>query len=384
MPKVGDAYFTSPLRITDSGTPITNLTDADFTKHVYLNGVLQSTVVTVSHLANGNYQGRFIPDHEGSWVVVITQDTYAPDGWAEAFWVREHPLKVGDTYYTGPLRVVDENNQPVTSLTSADFTRQVYLNGIPQARTVTLQHLFNGNYQARFVPNYPGAWTVILAQPTYVPDGWAESAEIISESSTPSDDQTDIEDVEPLDFRNYFQRDFKYMPVYNNNKVYFQNDVVSLTVSDATNFYQLLVENSQGVSPLEETDPPTWGPINFNSASFILDTDIQKALDQAKGYINPALFDVDQIMIDAFLYCSAHYLVMDMGMAESGIDNRAEGVISSKSVGGVSVGYDIPEAFRSDPQFAYFATTAYGRKFLSYVLPRAVGLPGVAYGDTLP
>jgi hypothetical protein len=59
-------------------------------------------------------------------------------------------------------------------------------------------------------------------------------------------------------------------------------------------------------------------------------------------------------------------------------------VISSKSVGSVSVSYSVPQAFINDPTWGYFAQTGYGKKYLSYVIPRVTGLPGIAVGRTRP
>jgi len=186
-----------------------------------------------------------------------------------------------------------------------------------------------------------------------------------------------LEALTAADFRGYFTRDFKYLPTYVNTKTYFLNDVVFYVA----NFYKCKVESSLGVLP---TDTDNWTPVNYDQASYVLDSDISKSFDQAMAYINPAIFESDAIMTAAYYYCTAHYLVMDIRMAEAGLDSRGEGVVSSKSVGSVSTSYSIPETFSRDPQWSYFAQTAYGKKYLSYVLPRVTGRPGIAAGDTTP
>ena len=115
----------------------------------------------------------------------------------------------------------------------------------------------------------------------------------------------------------------------------------------------------------------------------IADADITKALNQAIYYVNPAIFEDNTILEDAFLYCAAHYLVMDIRMAEAGLDSRGESIISSKSVGAVSITYDMPEDVKNS-QFSYFWQTGYGQKYLSYIMPRLVGLIGIAPGWTTP
>jgi hypothetical protein len=85
MNKVGEIFYTSVLRVTDGdGLPVSTLVDGDFTKTVYKNGVVVvAPALTIYHLGSGNYQGQLTPDAVGIWTIVITQITYAPDGWAE-------------------------------------------------------------------------------------------------------------------------------------------------------------------------------------------------------------------------------------------------------------------------------------------------------------
>ena len=183
----------------------------------------------------------------------------------------------------------------------------------------------------------------------------------------------------PADFRSYFTRDFKYLPAYSASKVYFKDDIVALTTSGVTNFYKMLLTTATGISPTDVTDPPTWEAVNISTDDYVLDSDITKAYRQAIKFVNPCLFEDDDVLTDAYLYCSAHYLVMDIRMAETGLDNRSEGVVASKGVGSVNVSFKLPV---EDPQWEYFNTTEYGKKYLSYVRPRVQGHIGVARGDT--
>jgi len=184
-----------------------------------------------------------------------------------------------------------------------------------------------------------------------------------------------LDAITAADFRAYFTRDFKYLPTYDDTTTYFLGDQVWYL----TNFYECIVASSLGVLP---TNIVNWKAVNLSQADYVLDADIDKALAQALGFTNPEIFESDTIKEDAFLYCTAHYLVMDIRMAESGLDSRAEGVVSSKNVGSVSVSYALPLAFTNDPTWNYFAQTEYGKKYLSYVIPRVTGLPGIAVGDT--
>ncbi len=186
------------------------------------------------------------------------------------------------------------------------------------------------------------------------------------------------------DFKDYFTRDFKYLPEYENDRIYFLGDVTALETSGGVvNFYTEQLASSQGVSPTTVTVPPTWSPANVDEDNYVLDTDIDKALAQALDNVNPSLFSDDDIMTDCFYYCAAHFLVMDIRAAEAGLDSRGEGVVSSKSVGSVSVSFTLPDTFAKDPFWNYFAQTAYGMKYLSYVIPK-VNKIGIARGATKP
>jgi hypothetical protein len=296
--------------------------------------------------------------------------------------------KVGETYYSGPLHIADENGDPVDSLVSADFVKQLYLNGLPitgVAVTVTL--LSNGNYQATFIPNAAGSWTLIITQATYAPDGFAEPIQVwpYPYLPVPSEDFSSfLLSVTTTDFRNYFTRDFPYLLPFNVNKVYFKDEQVSYLTGNTTNFYKMLLTSATGILPTDVTDPPTWEAVQVDQSKYIVDFDIQKSFNQSINFTNPDIFENAQVLLDAYYYCTAHFLAMDMRMAESGIDSRGEGLISSKSVGSVSVSYSVPDRFQKDSFDAYFAQTGYGQKFLAYVQPRVTGNIGTAGGDTNP
>jgi len=178
-------------------------------------------------------------------------------------------------------------------------------------------------------------------------------------------------------FRAHFTRDFKYLPTYSETTTYFLGDQVWYL----TNFYECIVTSSLDVLPTNVTN---WKVVNLSQANYVLDTDIDKALVQALGFTNPEIFEDDTIKKDAFLYCTAHYLVMDIRMAESGLDSRGEGAVSSKGVGGVSVSFTLSESLAKDPQWNYFTQTAYGQKYLSYVIPRVSAFANLAAGATRP
>ena len=128
------------------------------------------------------------------------------------------------------------------------------------------------------------------------------------------------------------------------------------------------------------------------STSAVQDSDIEKAFAQACAVFNPAIYpvfpsptaDIDQPQVIAYLYLTAHYIVQDIKMGQEGLSSSGEFIVSSKSVGSVSVGYGIPEKFLSDPNFSYFITTTFGLKYLSLTTPYLVGNVSMVTGCTTP
>jgi len=83
--KVGlqiDAY----LEVYDNANnPVLGLVNANFTKVLAFNGVLNATVVTVTEVGNGMYEATFTPGVIGSWHLLIRNAANNPRGWDETF-----------------------------------------------------------------------------------------------------------------------------------------------------------------------------------------------------------------------------------------------------------------------------------------------------------
>ncbi len=152
----------------------------------------------------------------------------------------------------------------------------------------------------------------------------------------------DLSTITVSDFKTYFRRDFPYAPTY------------------AT-----------------ENEPE-------NLDSFVFDSDIEKAFGEAKTILNQGLFGDDDSIRLAYLYLSAHYLVIDLRAAMGGVDSTGSFPVASRSVGSVAESYAIPDAYKDNAQYAFFTTTGYGMKFLSMVIPRLVGNIRTVAGWTLP
>ena len=116
----------------------------------------------------------------------------------------------------------------------------------------------------------------------------------------------------------------------------------------------------------------------------VTSADIQKAFAEANMNFNPSLFDTEENLKLGFLYLAAHYLCIDLQNSAQGINGKYEGLMSSKSVGSVSVGYTIPNWVTEHPIYSLLTQTRYGMKFLSLIIPLLIGNVRAVKGATHP
>jgi hypothetical protein len=100
--------------------------------------------------------------------------------------------------------------------------------------------------------------------------------------------------------------------------------------------------------------------------------------------LNPCLFGSQSEWNQGYLFLTAHYLVLMIRASGQGLNGQASWVQASKSVGGVSEGFSIPQRILDNPVFAMFTKTNYGMQFLEMMLPRLGGSVGIARGHTKP
>lgn len=183
------------------------------------------------------------------------------------------------------------------------------------------------------------------------------------------------------DFKSHFVRDFPYLPVLVEGKIYFTGDVVYVS----PNFYKSLVDNN--TSPV--TDSEAWQPVNESVDNYLSDFDIEKAISEATLNFNESLFDdnkTDTYIGDrnlALLYLTAFYLVLDIKNSSAGLNSSAyTSFISSKSVGNVSESYGFPGWVSNNPMYSLYLDNGYGKKFLTYLIPRVQGWFHLSRGGT--
>lgn len=165
------------------------------------------------------------------------------------------------------------------------------------------------------------------------------------------------------DFKQYFFRDFSYLPLWCCCNSYMIGDVVYY--DDNGYFYESLVDNNEA----EPTDTTKWKRIQGNKYDYITDEDIQKAMTQAKISGNERFGSNDSDKIYIYMHLIAFYLVMDWKNAHAGLTSAYSGFTASKSVGDVSESYNFPTWLMNSPLYSLYSTNGFGMKYLSLILP---------------
>lgn len=190
--------------------------------------------------------------------------------------------------------------------------------------------------------------------------------------------QTIINNITPQDFKDYFTREFSYLPVWDGSISYKLNDIVYYEVEGL--FYKSLINKNINNIPAENSE--FWqedDEVQYND--YINDNDITKAFLQAKNMINLSLFGKNEELLKmCFLMLTAHFLVMDLNMSNG--NSASSFMITSKSVGSVSASYGIPQKILDSPNLSYLASTQFGLKYIQYILPLLSGNIMILNGRT--
>lgn len=121
----------------------------------------------------------------------------------------------------------------------------------------------------------------------------------------------------------------------------------------------------------------------------VMDSDVQRGLNEARIVFNPELWGTDYEKNTAYLYASAHFMVLNIQAAGGpsatnfgrGVQSKGGGTIESKGVGSVNVGYAVPDFVRQSPILSQFMRTDYGQMYLQFMNPRLVGNIAVVSGQ---
>lgn len=152
-----------------------------------------------------------------------------------------------------------------------------------------------------------------------------------------------VDDITITDFKNYFIRDFDY----------------AVKVGQTESIYDC-------------------------QKDYVMDADITKAFNESKMCFNGNLFSTDTELTVAYLYLVAHYLANDLATSKQGIGSSTNYPVSSRSIGGISESYTVPEWISKSAIYSFLSTTRYGMKYISLLRPRLIGNVQVYKGHTTP
>ena len=114
----------------------------------------------------------------------------------------------------------------------------------------------------------------------------------------------------------------------------------------------------------------------------VRDGDITKAIAEANAIFNGGLYPADTgICEQALNYLTAHFLQLDLEAIES--QGQTKLLQTSRSADGISEGLSIPE-WMNQGEFAFYATTYYGQKYLILSKPYLDGAVFSVAGATQP
>ena len=162
-------------------------------------------------------------------------------------------------------------------------------------------------------------------------------------------------------FKEYFFRDFPYLPLWVEGKVYFTGDLVYY----GQNFYKSLIDNNSELP----TNTEAWQVVPGNVNDYVTDADITRAMSQAIINTNYRFGSNDTERINIYLHLIAFYLVLDWQNSATGVNSGYSVLVSSKSVGDVSESYNFPQWMMNNPLYSLYSSNGYGMKYLSLIIP---------------
>jgi hypothetical protein len=124
------------------------------------------------------------------------------------------------------------------------------------------------------------------------------------------------------------------------------------------------------------------GQFSYGSAlPAVRDTDITKAIAEAGAVFNPDIYSEEATREMCEYYLTAHFLQSDIDAVDS--SGGSSYPSQSRSADGISESNLIPH-WMQEGEFAFYATTCYGQKFLILSKPCLDGGVSVVAGATTP
>lgn len=177
-------------------------------------------------------------------------------------------------------------------------------------------------------------------------------------------------------FKQQFVYDFPYLNVWSSGSTYSIGDRVFYLGK----FYDSLVDNNTMIPTATEY----WKEVQDSVENYITDSQILNAEQEALTIFNSTLFSSVSAGKMGLCYLTAHFLVIDHWNSVGGVNSTPRFPSASKKAGEVSETVAIPAIIQNNPLYWMLMQTGYGNKYLMMVLPRLVGVCGIAGGTTLP
>ena len=123
-------------------------------------------------------------------------------------------------------------------------------------------------------------------------------------------------------------------------------------------------------------------PFDEDPDQGVREKDITRAINDAGYAINEGLFPDQASFTNAYLYLTAHHLVVNIRNSSQGLTGGFSWLPSSKGVGSVSESYSIPAQILENPYLGLLAKTSYGARYLEMIVPYLSGNMAVISGGT--
>lgn len=120
----------------------------------------------------------------------------------------------------------------------------------------------------------------------------------------------------------------------------------------------------------------------YDDTNYVLDRDIQRAIEETAIFINSAFASTQESYTNQFLYLTAHNMVMNLRSSSQGLNGQYSWLQNSRGAGGVSESLAIPDRILENPELAMLAKTNYGAKYLLMIIPQISGQVFTVCGGT--
>ena len=132
----------------------------------------------------------------------------------------------------------------------------------------------------------------------------------------------------------------------------------------------------------EPTKSNSWEKSQEEIGSYVLDNMIEEAMDEAETLVKPECAVNDKNYRIAFMYATAHCLVMDWKMKNQGVNaGGTAGILVGRTAGKMSAHYTISPLINQYPQYEWWFKTPFGEKMMMIILKRRIGYVLLAKGS---